>query len=181
MAPINLPNGNEVSEVILPDGASASEVVAPDGSTVFSGIPDSVASRPDDDGTGSVTADHGLAVEFAESFDEFGARISNNTSNVTTARVRDPNGNVMDSTDVSNLSGGDAFTLSGDFQANTEYQVTVDADASSFTVGFAAGADQYPYTSTDVDIVGRVVGTTTQSGNKDNTHALNDIGDVGFN
>jgi len=36
MAPINLPDGTEVSEVILPDGASASEVIAPDGSTVFS-------------------------------------------------------------------------------------------------------------------------------------------------
>jgi len=40
MAPINLPDGSEVSEVILPDGASASEVRAPDGSTVFSGIAD---------------------------------------------------------------------------------------------------------------------------------------------
>jgi len=40
MAPINLPDGTEVSEVILPDGASASEVIAPDGSTVFSTIPD---------------------------------------------------------------------------------------------------------------------------------------------
>jgi len=42
MAPINLPDGTEVSEVILPDGATASEVIAPDGSTVFRGIPDSV-------------------------------------------------------------------------------------------------------------------------------------------
>jgi len=42
MAPINLPDGTEVSEVILPDGATASEVIAPDGSTVFGGIPDSV-------------------------------------------------------------------------------------------------------------------------------------------
>jgi len=42
MAPINLPDGTEVSEVILPDGASASEVIAPDGSAVFgNAIPDS--------------------------------------------------------------------------------------------------------------------------------------------
>jgi len=41
MAPINLPDASEVSEVILPDGASAGEVIAPDGSTVFSAIPDS--------------------------------------------------------------------------------------------------------------------------------------------
>jgi len=42
MAPINLPDGTEVSEVILPDGSTASEVIAPDGRTVFgNAIPDS--------------------------------------------------------------------------------------------------------------------------------------------
>jgi hypothetical protein len=45
MAPINLPDGTEVSEVILPDGTSASAVVAPDGSRVFSAIPDSEADQ----------------------------------------------------------------------------------------------------------------------------------------
>jgi len=59
MAPINLPDGTEVSEVILPDGTSASKVIAPDGSTVFSSIPDSAILQVDptqsftssDDGT----------------------------------------------------------------------------------------------------------------------------------
>jgi len=45
MAPINLPDGTEVSEVILPDGATASEVIAPDGSTVFGPIPDSALAQ----------------------------------------------------------------------------------------------------------------------------------------
>jgi len=46
MAPINLPDGTEVSEVILPDGSTASEVVAPDGTQVFgSAIPDSVVNN----------------------------------------------------------------------------------------------------------------------------------------
>jgi len=45
MAPINLPDGTEVSEVILPDGATASEVIAPDGSTVFSAIPGTEVDR----------------------------------------------------------------------------------------------------------------------------------------
>jgi len=40
MAPINLPDGSQVSEIVLPDGSTASEVLAPDGSTVFSAIPD---------------------------------------------------------------------------------------------------------------------------------------------
>jgi len=42
MAPINLPDGSQVSEIVLPDGSTASEVLAPDGSRVFSGIPDSL-------------------------------------------------------------------------------------------------------------------------------------------
>jgi len=42
MAPINLPGGSQVSEIVLPDGSTASEVLAPDGSTVFgNAIPDS--------------------------------------------------------------------------------------------------------------------------------------------
>lgn len=45
MAPINLPNGNQVSEIVLPNGATASEVIAPDGSTVFADIPDSAVAR----------------------------------------------------------------------------------------------------------------------------------------
>jgi len=45
MAPINLPDGSQVSEIVLPDGSTASEVLAPDGSTVFSAIPDSGVLR----------------------------------------------------------------------------------------------------------------------------------------
>jgi len=47
MAPINLPDGTEVSEVVLPDGTTAGEVIAPDGRTVFGGIPDSVVLDAD--------------------------------------------------------------------------------------------------------------------------------------
>jgi len=57
MAPINLPDGTEVSKVILPDGSAASEVIAPDGSTVFAGIPDSVVNRvPFTEGSGTTAA-----------------------------------------------------------------------------------------------------------------------------
>jgi len=58
MAPINLPDGSQVSEIVLPDGSTASEVVAPDGSTVFSAIPDYwVAHWPHDEGSESTIAD----------------------------------------------------------------------------------------------------------------------------
>jgi len=56
MAPINLPDGTEVSEVILPDGASASEVIAPDGTTVFGAIPDSVVSHWEFEDEGSTSS-----------------------------------------------------------------------------------------------------------------------------
>jgi len=48
MAPINLPDGSQVSEIVLPDGSTASEVLAPDGSTVFGpDIPDSAFAQYD--------------------------------------------------------------------------------------------------------------------------------------
>jgi hypothetical protein len=60
MAPINLPDGTEVSEVILPDGATASEVLAPDGSTVFDAIPDSAIHRWILDTVGDGTAEDSI-------------------------------------------------------------------------------------------------------------------------
>jgi hypothetical protein len=58
MAPINTPNGNEVSEIVLPNGNTASEVIAPDGSTVFSAIPDSAIHQwPFSQGSGSTAYD----------------------------------------------------------------------------------------------------------------------------
>jgi len=54
MAPINLPDGSQVSEIVLPDGSTASEVLAPDGSRVFPAIPDSAVSQfRFDDGSGT--------------------------------------------------------------------------------------------------------------------------------
>jgi len=59
MAPINLPNGTEVSEIVLPNGQTASEVIAPDGSVVFgNAIPDSAFLRlPLKAGSGTTAED----------------------------------------------------------------------------------------------------------------------------
>jgi len=58
MAPINLPDGSQVSEIVLPDGSTASEVLAPDGSTVFgNAIPDSAIHRWKFDTLGDGTAE----------------------------------------------------------------------------------------------------------------------------
>jgi hypothetical protein len=55
MAPINLPDGSQVSEIVLPNGATASEVIAPDGSTVFSAIPDSAITHYDMEDTDDIS------------------------------------------------------------------------------------------------------------------------------
>jgi len=72
MAPINLPDGSQVSEIVLPDGSTASKVLAPDGSTVFSAIPDSVVYQyltsdfttsnwPDNEGGSDIDTISGLS------------------------------------------------------------------------------------------------------------------------
>jgi len=104
MAPINLPDGSEVSEVILPDGSTASEVIAPDGSTVFRGIPDSAIAHavasdydgskwvadvgpdlPDDGGDPSQTSVTANSVTFdVVRYDESNGDYSSTTSLSTT-------------------------------------------------------------------------------------------------
>lgn len=142
-------------------------------------IPDSVVSRPnDDDSVPSVTLERGLEILVDGDFGEIGARISNNTSGVTRAYLLDSSENVIDETDISGLSSGDAFTLAGSMTSGKNYIIAVDAEGSNYTIGFRNSEQNYPYTSTDVDITGRYksdIGVDTG-----NVHAVNDIGNTGF-
>jgi len=177
MAPINLPDGSQVSEIVLPDGSTASEVLAPDGSTVFSAIPDTVASRPtDDDSVGSKTTARGLEITVNGDFSKIGAEISANTSGVTRARLLDDQNNVLDTTDVSGLSSGSAFVFEADLAAGNSYRIALDDPDGSYTIGFSSATD-YPYTSTDVDITGRFFGGSVD---QNPAHAVNNVGKTGF-
>lgn len=103
MAPINLPDGTEVSEVILPDGATASKVIAPDGSTVVSAIPDSgLVHRYDwSDGatTTSTVPDLVGSDDLTGSFTDLNATI-----NGLQAGTFDGSGDVVDVTFASSIS-----------------------------------------------------------------------------
>jgi hypothetical protein len=171
--PIFNPNGNEVSEIILPDGATASEVIAPDGSTVFSGIPDSVTSRPDDDNTDtSGSGERGVVIKPSSDFQEVGARISSNTSGVTRAYLYEGFAvTLLDSKDISNLSTGDAFKLQGNLTAGENYSIVVSAEGAGYTLGFASNTDNTTYSGTDIDIINGIA-----NGSSNNTQAVNDVG-----
>jgi len=82
MAPINLPDGSQVSEIVLPDGSTASEVLAPDGSRVFPAIPDfglyhryETKDMSVSDGTDSNYPDQEASADLTAQ------KITNNTSN----------------------------------------------------------------------------------------------------
>jgi len=175
MAPINLPDGTEVSEIVLPDGSTASEVLAPDGSRVFGGIPDSVVSRPTDGSTFSSSEEDGLEFEAKADWPSIGVTISANSSGFTRAYLRDSSNNLIQDVDISSLSAGDTFTFDDvNIQDGDIFRITIDAEGSSYTVGFVDESN-YPYTSTDLDIIANQDGQTEQQ-----PRCINDIGNVGF-
>jgi len=78
MAPINLPDGSQVSEIVLPDGSTASEVLAPDGSTVFSTIPDSVIDNGEEFSDGPYESGDSLTTFYSGATSTFD-RLNNST------------------------------------------------------------------------------------------------------
>jgi len=175
--PINL-DGNTVDAITM-DGDSVSEVTV-DGSAVFSAIPDSVVTRPTDDKEDSRTAKEGLEIKATSNWPSIGAELSANTASVSTAYLQDANGNQIQTTDVTGLSGGDAFTFNGaGLQSGNKYRILVDNDGASWTLGFRGGEAAYPYTAADVEITA-FVENNDQVGTSNAVRALNNIGDTGF-
>ena len=173
MAPIRKGDGTPLE---IP---GVSEVRSGDGRVFFDGvaIPDSVVSRPEDDDTTDQTEECGLVITAKSDWSSIGARISNNTSGVTRAYLRDHTAeSLIDDVDISNLSSGDAFTFDDvNLESENDYSITVGAEGSSYDLGFRRGETDYPYTSDDVDIVG-AVGTDEDPV----VQGVNDIGNVGF-
>jgi hypothetical protein len=183
MAPINTPNGNEVSEIILPNGNTASEVIAPDGTQVFGATPDSVVSRPNDDSSDSRSDLFGCQIETSETWPEIGARISANTASQTRAYIfRVSDGQLMGDVDISALSAGDTFTINLDAElvSGETYNFVVDAEGPSYTRGFLdPNNSSFPYTSSDGNL-SIVNGAQGQTGDTTTPNCINDIGNTGF-
>jgi hypothetical protein len=76
---------------------------------------------------------------------------------LSTAYVRDANGNTLTSKDISGVSEGESFTIDYTFSAGTDYQLTVNE------FGHKKASASYPYTSTHFDVVTGISGGSTDS------------------
>lgn len=152
----------------------------------LSPIPDSVVSRETDDGTATDDdRDGGLVIQTKADWPSIGARLSANTTGATRAylyRDDDPTDDsaitLIADIDISGLSSGDAFTFDNvDLPSGNEYWITLDAEGSTYDRGFFS-ASNYEYTTSDIDIIGRIL-DGSRSANVPT--AVNDVGNVGFN
>jgi len=141
---------------------------------IGSAIPDSVTSRPDDDSTLSRSTTHGIEITLKSDYPEqIGARYSSLTSGATKAYLEDKSsGTILDTVDISSLSSGDTFFFNNvSLNDGDTLFMYVDAEGSSFTVGFN-NIDNFPYTGPDLDITKGFV----DGGAGGATRCLNDIG-----
>jgi len=138
-------------------------------------VPNSVVSRPADDDWASSSGPDGLRIETKSEWPSIGAKLSANTSNVTDAvltRVSD--GTEIDRIDVSNLGAGDTFTFDNvDLAANETFDMELENTSGDFANGYNTSVS-FPYTTADVDIIGRAGGGTAL------VASLNDVGNTGF-
>ena len=142
-------------------------------------IPDTVTSRPDDDDSFSDDRTRGKEIVLKSDWPSIGARISNNTSGPTIARLYEYDSdtdsyNEIATVDVSGLSAGDPFAFDDvDLKDGDTHAIGLDAEGSSWDVGFFSDGDDFPYEGEDLDITGRFF-----DGDVDQvqTQAVNDVG-----
>jgi len=121
---------------------------------VFSGgdaIPDTLVSRPPDDGSTTPTTKLGLRFTTAVDWpkNSFDAKISQNVLSQSTAYLyRVSDSTLIDTVDVSSLVAGDSFTFAASLSAGTAYDVVLDNNGSSWTTGFDTGTN-FPIASPD--------------------------------
>ncbi|SEL99728.1 hypothetical protein [Haloferax larsenii] len=113
-------------------------------------IPDSVVSRPSDNGSNPSTDNLGLKFSTSQEWPDFQARLSNNTAPITGTElvIGDTNGTDIASVDVSNKSANDVVTFNGvSLSANTSYSMFI-RKANSEEVGWY-DSPSFPYRSND--------------------------------
>ena len=172
MPPIRKGDGTPVT----PKGIS--QIRTGDGRILFDGvaIPDTVVSRPDDDNNASVTDSFGLVIKPSSTFNSVGVEISNNTSNATRARLYDFESDIYIATeDISGFSSGDAFKINQEIEEAKEYAIELDANGSSYTLGFRDNEQNFPYTGDEIDIVA-ASSEGSQSTSSFDVQAVNNVG-----
>jgi len=175
--PIRDGSGSDIGSIRLGDGSEISEVRTGAGDVVFSGISDTVVSRPQDNDSLFRTLTLGVRIESDGDFPEIQGTLSANVANATRAYIyRVSDGQLMDDTDISSLSAGDTFTLQPGLSANVQYNFVVDAEGANYTDGFFNGSS-FPYTSSNgrLEIIN---GAKDEQGTATSAHNLVEIGNI---
>lgn len=134
------------------------------GNSTLSAVNGSSTSLKTDNDSYSMTDTYGLAFSINNSIIGLNLTISSNTSGATKLYVQDSNGNNLQTQDISNKSAGDKVNISYDFNAGNTYHIVMDAEGSTWTFGEDDNNANFPYSSTDFDVVGTSFGdgsTTT--------------------
>ncbi|UXF50536.1 hypothetical protein 7778G3F11_33 [Haloquadratum phage sp.] len=179
--PIRDGSGNSIGSIRLGDGSEIAEVRTGAGDVLFSALPDSVTSRPNDDTTATISLSTGLVVNFASDFNKFAVRISSSSSGFERLRLYDyGSASYIYSDNISNNVAGDIIVVNQSVDSGIDYGVEMDANGSTYTLGNFNSRGAYPFTGTDVDIVARSdSGTQVASGGGSEPQAFNDIGNPG--
>jgi hypothetical protein len=145
-------------------------------------LPDSVVSRDADDRQRTSQNAFGVQIETSQEWPQIGAELSSQTTaDATTAYVyRVSDSNLMGSTDISSLTGGDTFTVDLDtsLAANETFNFVIDAGGNSHTFG-ADDNPSFPYTSSDGNL-SITNGAQDAASTFDDACSLIRVGNVGF-
>lgn len=164
------------------DTASSSNVDIASGGDTFTlaeVVPNSSVARDPDDKSNSFTEYFGIRVSTdVEWPGRFDGRISQNTSGVTRARlIRVSDNTTLNTVDISGLSAGDVFSfdLGSALQTSEQYDVVLDAEGSSYTVGFFNG-DNSPYVSADGNL--SIDTGVRESGGSSTMNTVSEVGNL---
>lgn len=127
----------------------------------------STAVRLADTSTLNTPHEFGIRIETKRELVGLRLKISNNsnTGDAEVFRLRDVDGNILLTKDISMYSTGDTFDIIYNFEANTIYRLTsININSVNRPVGRRLSTT-FPFTSDDVDIISGATGTTNVTEN----------------
>lgn len=120
---------------------------------------------PDDSADDPISSKRGVIVNPNVDLPGIEAEVSRNVEGATTAYLYDSDDNLLASQSIS--GAGDTVTFDVSLTAGEDYQLVLDADGDSYTVGYwDTLSDDYPVESKDLDVTSGVseLGTTSKAG-----------------
>jgi len=141
-----------------------------------SAIPDGVLSRPEDDSSSDTEPSRGIVIIPKNDFDKIGSELSSLNSGASRVRIYDydDEDDYIHTVDVSDISGGDAFVIDIPFKEGQAYGIETDNNGSEYTIGFASGANDWPYENDEFKII--AVSDEGEQNTDSSSQNINNIG-----